>query len=392
MNDAYKHSALVEAIYTPQRIPAFDGNPLIEALPPAMSEEQIVESLTRTPAFSDEQRTWSTPERLMMLLELQNFCAPTWSQLQLCTALDSMLRYGYVGRAPRTAAHAEVSMEIYRRQVEGKGFNQSANSVTPQISTALIGLSGMGKTTTTKRWAARYPEVIYHAQHGVWQVPIVVVETPGDGKSAKGLCHQILMFLDSVIPGSNYYETYARGGRTSSETLIPQVQALLNRHCVGLIIFDEIQKLLNAQKGGDVLMSEMLSLSNVLRTPLLFIGTNKAAKICSGTFSQGRRSSGFGVPSWDRLHAGTKEEPGEWEPFLEFLWAYQWTKNHCPLTPELTEEMYFYSQGIIDVAIKIFAVAQGKAMFRADEVITSELLEEVYERDFMFMHAMLAGR
>jgi len=221
---------VVDAVYTPQRLPSFKGNPLIEALPPVMSEERVFQSLLRLPDFAPEQQEWSTPERIMMLLELQNFMAPTLGQIELCLSLDAMMRTGYLGRAPRTPGHAAITMELYRSQVKGSNFVQTADTITPQISTSLIGLSGMGKTTTVKRWFARLPKVLYHESVNVWQIPVIHIETPTDGKSVKGLCHQILMALDTALPGSDYYATYARNGRTSSDSLLPQIQLLMNRH------------------------------------------------------------------------------------------------------------------------------------------------------------------
>ena len=45
------------------------------------------------------------------------------------------------------------------------------------------------------------------------------------------------------------------------------------------------------------------------------------------------------------------------------LWDYQWTKKEVPLTPEISDIMYEESQGIIDIAVKLYAMAQIRAIY-----------------------------
>lgn len=285
----------VTAHYSPQHIPQFAGNPLIEALPPSMTDDELIQAMTLLPNFAPEQREWEAHDRIMMIESLQNFMVPLRSHMELARALDSMLRAGYVGRAPRTPAHAEISQKIYANQVAGKAFSQSANTRTPQISTALIGISGMGKTTAVTRWCAHLPRVIYHPEINVYQVPYLHVEMPSDGASVKGLAHGILQKMDELIPEAGYYDLYAARGRAGTDTLMRGVARVMHMHCVGVLICDEVQNLANAKKGGQTVMTELVSACNDLRVPILFIGTNKATRVLDVDFRQARRSSGHGI-------------------------------------------------------------------------------------------------
>lgn len=379
----------VTALYTAARIPHFKGNPLIEALPPTMNDDELLSALTLMPDFQPEQRAWPTEERLLMVETLSNFMIPLSKHIELSRALDSMMRAGYVGRAPRTPGHAEIFQSIYKNQAEGKSFSQSPTSRTPQISTALIGISGMGKTTTVKRWCAHIPRVIYHPEHNLYQIPYLHVETPSDGSSIKGLAHGILQKIDELIPGADYYNQYAQRGRTGADTLMRSVARLMNLHLVGLLICDEVQNLTNAKKGGQTVMTELVSAANDLKVPILFIGTNKATRVLSMDFRQSRRATGHGIAPWERLEPGTAAEPSEWDDFLSVLWQFQWTKKPVALNPLFSKYMYDCTQGVIDLAIKLFSSTQARAILDDTEMLTPELLLDVFDEDFKLVHPVI---
>jgi AAA domain len=381
----------VLATYAEQRIPQFKSNPLIEALPPTMTDESLVDALTLLPDFASEQRDWPVQDRMMMLESLQNFMVPLGKHIELGRALDAMLRAGYVGRAPRTPGHAQIFQTIYDKQNKGETFSQTATTRTPQMSTSLVGISGMGKTTTVNRWCAHIPQVIYHPEHNLYQIPYLHIEMPSDGSSIKGLAHGILQKIDELIPGADYYAQYAQKGRTGADILMRGVARVMNLHLVGLLICDEVQNLANAKKGGQTVMTEIVSACNDLKVPILFIGTNKAAQVLSLDFRQARRASGHGIAPWDRLRKGTAAQTSEWDEFLTVLWQFQWVKNPVPLDPLFNNLMYDYSQGVIDLAIKLFASSQARVMLDGSEALTPETLADVFNNEFKLMHPMVAA-
>ena len=377
----------VPAQYTPQRIPQFAGNKLIEALPPSMSDDELFEMLSLAPPFAPEQRTWPTHERMYMLKELKNFMVPLSKHFELGRALDTMIRSGYVGRAPRTPEHNGIYKTIHDNEKAKRSFSQAAQTHTPQISTSLIGISGLGKTTLVKRWCAHIHEVIYHPDLHVYQVPYLHIEMPSDGSSVKGLAHGILQKLDQLIPGANYYDDYAIKGRPGADTLMRSVARVMNLHFVGILICDEVQNLANSRKGQQTVMTELVSACNDLKVPILFIGTTKALKVLSLDFRQARRSCGHSVTPWERLPcAVVPGEINEWHEFVQVLWQNQWVKNPVELTDELLATMYRFSQGIIDVAITLFASAQARAMLDGSETITPGLIQRVFMEELRPLH------
>ncbi|MFH4082210.1 transcriptional antiterminator, partial [Acinetobacter baumannii] len=78
-----------------------------------------------------------------------------------------------------------------------------------------------------------------------------------------------------------------------------------------------------------------------------------------------RRAAGFGSVLWEPI----KNEPNlelnnrifksEWNAFTDALWKYQWlNKADMHLSDEIRECLYDLSQGILDIAVKLFVLAQ----------------------------------
>ena len=44
------------------------------------------------------------------------------------------------------------------------------------------------------------------------------------------------------------------------------------------------------------------------------------------------------------------------------MWKHQWTRNKILLTEEMKNTLYEESQGIIDIAVKLYAMVQVKAI------------------------------
>lgn len=260
----------------------------------------------------------------------------------------------------------------------------------------------MGKTTSVKRFFSHFPQVIYHPVHQVYQVTYLHVEMPSDGASTKALAYGILHQLDKLIPGANYYKTYT-AIKQSANVLLLGVARLMHFHHVGLLIADEIQNLTNSRSGKDkqTVLTELVSNCNDLGVPILFIGTNKAEQVFSPDPKTARRGTGHGIEHWDRLEEMTvidsgegadgRQERSEWKDFLDVLWSFQWVRQPVELDAAFVSTMYYLSQGIIDIAIKLFASAQVSAIFDKSERLTTDLLQDVYNNEMKMLHPTLSA-
>lgn len=389
----------VTATYTPQKISRMQGNPLIEALPPEMSDESLAQALFLEPDFSEDQCGWENHHRIQQIKGLGNFMVPLGRHLELARMLDAMMREGYVGRAPKTKEMVQTLQQIYEMQKSGKTFSQIVSSVSTPDTAALIGPSGLGKTTTVRRHLSRYPQVIYHEDLNINQVTYLHIDISSDGASVKALAIAIITALDKLLPDHDYHKLYLRStSRNSTEALIHTVSRLLTIHHVGLLIADEVQNLCNSKKGSQIVMTELVTMCNMLNVPILFIGTNKASQILTADFRQARRATGIGIKPWSAmprydvpidelpLDLESRLEASEWAQFVEVLWEYQWTRKPVPLTEQMLDTLYKRTQGILDLAIKLFATAQVRAILTGTEIISVSLIEQVYEEDFKLLH------
>jgi len=65
------------------------------------------------------------------------------------------------------------------------------------------------------------------------------------------------------------------------------------------------------------------------------------------------------------------------EIMLRAMWKNQWTRKKTPFTDEFKDVLYDESQGIIDIAVKLYALAQIKAIADGTEEISAKTIREV---------------
>ena len=66
-----------------------------------------------------------------------------------------------------------------------------------------------------------------------------------------------------------------------------------------------------------------------------------------------------------------------WRFFIESVWQYQYVRNPIPLTDELANTLYDESQGITDFAVKIFLLAQARAIVTSLERLNASVIRSV---------------
>ena len=138
---------------------------------------------------------------------------------------------------------------------------------------------------------------------------------------------------------------------------------LVNLYQIGILAIDEIQHLSLAKGGGsEKMLNFFVTLVNTIGIPVVMIGTTKAMSILQSEFRQARRGSGQGDLLWDRMHNDLS-----WKVFITSMWRHQWTKERIPLTDEMKNVLYEESQGIIDIAVKLYAMVQVKSITTGKE-------------------------
>lgn len=377
-----------EAEYKEQGLPEYNENPLISALPAIMSPVEVAKALIRRPHFQPEELNLPCHIRTHAINRLtRDFFVPQTNHIIIEQKLSKLIRCSYLNRNPKTATFKRKLNSI-RSLIQNEDLTtymhddvgSSASSMT------IAGISGAGKSTTTNLVLNTYPRVIYHPELHMLQVPWLKIDCPYDG-SLSDFCLSFFIALDRRL-NLNYRDRYA-SGRPAIAKMMADVADLCLIHAIGLIVIDEFQHMSLAKSGGEKKMINFLvTLVNVVEVSVVLIGTPKALRLFASEFRQARRASGDGSIVWDRL---PKDE--SWEDFLEELWPYQWLRNGVERDEPLTNKLYELTQGVPDIVVKLFCLAQARAVLLAgapeDEALSPELLEQVFEDEFSIVKPML---
>lgn len=380
----------VEAEYTEQVIKEYGGNPLIEALPPIYNEFDAVENLAVYPNYNPKERLLDKQYRIHMVQRLFQCFQPLMIHLDLESRISRVIRQGYLARNPFKPSFAQ-SLQEGHHQIFGLHSELSSNNAfrTTSAGFTILGVSGMGKTTAINRVLSLYPQVIVHKKYkdinfSMCQVSWLKLDCPFDG-SLKGLCIEFFSKLDDIL-GSDYSKKFAIGRKTIDNMLAVMSQVARNIG-LGLLIIDEIQHLSRAKSGGDQkMLNFFVTLVNTIGVPVILVGTPAGLSILQSEFRQARRGSGQGDMIWERLNMDQN-----WDLLINAVWEYQWTEKQIPLTLELVNSFYEESQGIIDIFIKLYAMAQIQAITDGTEHITSQSIKQVANRHLQLVKPFLTA-
>ncbi|TMX09884.1 AAA family ATPase [Aeromonas salmonicida subsp. achromogenes] len=379
----------VVAVYQTAKLSAYQGNPLIEALPPLNSFLNDSSALKGSLRCTVEDIHLNGVERAHCICRvIDDFFQPLSQHIQLHERLSLMIRGGYVGRNPETGDWAKHIQNGYERVISGdlKAIKFTDVNSTAQSMT-LIGCSGNGKTTAMKQLLSLYPQVIYHPDRNFEQVVYLKIDCSHDG-SLKELCMNFFRAMDRALGTSNYQKQYSTSKRPSIETLLAAMAQVANSHALGVLIIDEIQHLSRSRSGGsEKMLNFFVTLVNTIGLPVILVGTPRAREIFEADMRSARRGSGLGAIFWDPM-----EEGREWKALTDKLWTLQWLqKRDEVLSDEIRALWYDLSQGVLDIVIKLFVLCQLRAIATKVERITPKLMQQVYEDELKPVHPMLAA-
>jgi ABC-type oligopeptide transport system ATPase subunit len=382
----------VKAIYQKSEIPEYQDNPLIEALPPILDSDEATEELSHYPEYHEGM--CSTPKHIRYHL-IQNslrFFSPLDIHLDLERSFSCLLRVGYTDRNPEKE---NVWNKIEERvsKLEKKSRSQYAKvddyKSTAAIGFSIIGISGIGKSQTVERILKLYPQIIFHNRYKCknfthTQLVWLKLDCPFDG-SIKGLCYNFFLSVDNLL-GTTYFDKYAKTARNADE-MLPHMARVVANHFIGVLVIDEIQRLSKAKSGGaEKMLDFFVQLVNNIGVPMVLVGTYKALSILSGALSQMRRGAGQGDLVWDRLKFDE-----QWQLLIEDLWEFQYLHKICRLKDnlDLSRVLYEESQGITDLAIKLFMFSQELAISSGEEKLTTSIIRSAAKAKFNLLQPAL---
>jgi len=364
-----------QARYLPQVVEDYKSNPLIEALPPIYSAEKAAKLLAVDIKYHDGERDYDNEYREHSIYRLFRYFQPLDTHIDVEKRISRAIRQGYISKNPVTPQYAsKLTQGAAAIENASSDWHNAYNPHSTAAGFTIIGLSGVGKTTAIERVLSMYPQRILHTQYNgeplfMTQLVWAKIDCPFDG-SLKGLCYRFFDYVDKML-GSDYSRKFEMN-RMTVDSALPRMAQIATTYCLGLLVIDEIQHLSQAKSGGkDKMLNFFVTLVNTVGVPIVLIGTSKALPILQSEFRQARRGSGQGDLLWERM-----QNDISWEIMIRAMWKYQWTREHTPLTDELKNVLYDESQGIIDIAVKLYAFAQAKVIGDGTEEVTAGAIRE----------------
>jgi DNA polymerase III delta prime subunit len=381
------------ANYKEQELREYTDNPFIEALPHIFSEDDVLEQFTRYPIVDDVEKSKDKNLRHHMIKRIKNFIQPLPDHFIIESKLSTLIRRGYLARNPLDKTYFErlrILDDIHSTKQEERAdiLNRNMEHIRSTAdSLSIIGISGIGKTTTIERLLLMYPQIIKHEEYrGIslsrTQIVWLKIDCPYDGNLAT-LCKNFFKTIDDLL-GTRYLEKYGYLNRITSSMMI-HMTSLASMYGIGVLVIDEIQHLINSKNDPDEMLNFFVTLTNTVGIPTVLIGTFKALRIFKRDFRQARRAGSEGNIIWDRM---TKDSD-EWDFFIETLWEFQWLKNEAELTQEMKDYFYDKCQGITSIAVNLFILAQERALNTANEKITKQIISKTSKEDLYMVHPMI---
>lgn len=375
------------ANYKEQVVADYRGNPFIEALPDLLNANEIVEKLAFYPPYNYRERELDSHYRIHMLNRLFQIFQPLPMTLELENKISRAIRQGYIFRNPFSPDFSQGFCEDYRKMNRLNGYNNNTYN-TLSCGFTLIGISGLGKTTSLNYILNMYPQVIVHSEYygtplSMYQVVWVKLECPFDG-SIKGLMYEFFSTIDTLLK-TNYYEKMIKT-RATTDVMLTVMNQVVRNCALGLLVIDEIQHLSTAKSGGSrKMLNFFVNLVNKVGVPVVLVGTPRAVGVLQSEFRQARRGIGIGGDMiCDRL-----KKDKVWDLLVRSVWHYQWTKKETPLNEELINILYDETQGIPDLLTKLYAATQAYAISTGKEEITATLIRKVAKEKFKLVQPMI---
>lgn len=381
-----------DAKYKNQIMDEYSNNPFIEALPDIFTEDDVIDRFSVIPKIDDKDRSMGNNFRYHIIKRAKNFVQPLPIHFMVERRLSTLIRRGYLARNPLDKSYFErlrILNEIRNNnEYDEELINERMSNIRSTAdSMAIIGISGIGKTTAIERLLLMYPQIIKHEEYkkqnfSRTQIVWLKIDCPYDG-SLSTLCKSFFKAIDDLL-GTRYLEKFGYSNRVTSSMML-HMTSLASIYGIGVLVIDEIQHLLNAKNDMEEMLNFFVTLSNTVGIPTVLIGTSKAQKIFKGNFRQARRAASEGSIMWDRMTI----ESEEWNFFLESLRDFQCLREYTPLDEKIKKVFYDECQGITAVAINLFILSQERALSEGVEKINANIIKKTAKEDLHMIQPMI---
>ncbi len=374
-----------EAEYKEQFIDEYNNNPFIQALPAMKSKEEIIKILNQSNKITKKELEADEYIRLHLLQRIyKDVFQPLPIHLKVWNMIDTLIRQGYVDRNPFNPEYIRHINKLGNKLIN-KDFSMAVNSnfSTTASCGLLVGFSGMGKTKIVNKILQNIPQVICHNRYNdmdfnTIQVTWIKLEAPHNS-SLRALSLNFIMKTDELT-GAENMKRYAVKN-LSVDAMLPVLGQLANTVKLGLLVIDELQHL---NKNTSQVMNYFVALMNTFGVPILLIGTPACYDMLTGELRIARRVTGSGEIIWNNM-----KNDKEFRLFMSGIWKNQYVRNKAKLDEDMINLFYEKTQGISDLVVKMFIATQKVAIERNIEIITKDLVEKVWDKEFKLLKPMI---
>lgn len=117
-NDTSSGVSALDAVYTKQILPEYEGNPMIEALPPIMDPRDVESSLRNYPPYKDSERQLEAHYRFHLIDRLYDFFQPADIHIDIEGRISRTIRRGYLSRNPIDPSYNSSLHETHKAITE----------------------------------------------------------------------------------------------------------------------------------------------------------------------------------------------------------------------------------------------------------------------------------
>ena len=370
------------AVYARQAIREHRGNKFIEALPPLVDEETLARFMWKHVDIEPSDLEEPAFVRLHMVAGIAgSFMQPLTDHVLLATEISKIMRAGYLTRNPSSPDFLS-SMGV-RVNALNQGISVARSGISGN-GMALIGMSGVGKSTAIDTAFRYYPPVIWHPEltgplRSTLQVTSIKITCPLDC-SISEVCRAFFLQLDRLLH-TQYHAIYCNRGTVA--TMREGMARLAFLHGVGVLVIDEVQNLATAKYAREnVLLKFFLLLRDELKVPVIAVGTDEAISVLGNTMKHARRHAG--QPLFSRM-----KNDGEFRLFCDAMFRANYLREKFVPNKEFRDQLYLLSQGIADVVIKLWELSQSHALTNGLEHIDTKTLQTVYQSHLHLLHVHL---
>ena len=340
-------------------------------LPPILSGERLISSLTVLPEYEPSIIHKSETERLMALSDIYRIYIPSKMSQEIYSKLYLSLMRSL--QKKRTDPFVMQQQQNNFRMIQKKFYN--GGIIGGSDSFSIIGNSGIGKSASIFRAIDLITDsaVIEFENPYAKVIPSLVVQCPFD-YSVKGLLLEILRKADELLD-SKYYENAIKI-KATTDTLIGCVsQIALNN--IGLLIVDEIQNICNS-KNGKTLVGSITQLVNNSGISICFVGTPECKNFFDKVMHLARRTMGLEYTSLDF--------DVEFTMFCKIIFQYQYMEERIEITDKIIKWLYDHSSGNVSIVIALLHDAQEIGILSGHKSLSIDLFEIAYKQRMSVLH------